>query len=126
MGDDLLLEDIVLKIAAESTCKKRSVVCVLLSEEGEILACETNLCFPLKGCCTRLNTVNQKVDYPAVSDCNWVHAEVRALSCLEEDDKPYTALIYGHNFVCPECERKLRAAGVKDIQLIHLEGVGLK
>lgn len=114
--------------AAESTCRKRVTVCVIYDEAGRALACESNRCDPPNGECTRMGVVNGKEGYPSTSTCNWSHAEARAVAALFLGWGPErTAVLYGHDFVCPDCEAALRAAGVTKIHVVpQTQGVGVR
>lgn len=113
------------EVAAESTCLKRITVCELFDADGILLARESNRCDPPDGKCCRLGTQNGQADYPSHSDCRWTHAEVMALRACK--GKPGHAVVYGHDFVCPDCDTALRAAGVGVITVFpKREGVGIR
>lgn len=108
------------EVAGESTCQKRVTVCTLLEplEHGWLLvACESNRCEPDGGTCHRLGTKDAQATYPADSQCNWTHAEIRAIAAIPPDTKPTRAVIFGHDFPCPSCEAALRAAGIERIEV---------
>lgn len=109
---EILVEQLVQKAAAESTCQKRITVCVIYDKEGNILVVESNRCEPEGGICERLKVVEEKKNYSEKS-CNWMHAEIRAVARLFEVNKPYRAVLYGHEFFCINCEKALREAGVE-------------
>lgn len=114
-----------INVAAESTCLKRVTVCELFAADGSLLARESNRCDPPDGKCCRLETQNSRGDYPSHSDCRWTHAEAMALRAC--DGRPGHAILYGHDFVCPDCEAALRAAGVSVITVFpKRDGVGLR
>jgi deoxycytidylate deaminase len=98
-------------IAKESTCQKRSVVCVLLDKNNQPVAVESNRCAP-EGVCPRLSIITNKANYPA-DTCNSEHAEVRAMKLAKR--LPETAIIYGHTFFCDDCENFLRGMGVTNL-----------
>ncbi len=114
-----------ISVVAESTCLKRVTVCELFNADGRLIARESNRCNPPNGICARATVRQGKEGYAVTAECNWAHAEARALDeCI---GNPVTAIVYGHDFACPECERKLRAAGVADIQIIpKYDGVGIR
>lgn len=115
--------------AKESTCQKRIVVCILYDASGTPLAVESNRCSPAGGTCQRVGISNGQADYPVESTCNWTHAEIMALNALPKDAKPYAAVVYGHDFPCPTCEKALRAAGIEHIMAENspeLRTVGLR
>ena len=112
--------------AAESTCLKRVVVCEIYDGQGELLARESNRCNPPDGKCCRMGAVSVQSGYPEASDCMWTHAEEMAILSLPDRSSPTRATVYGHSFPCPPCERKLRAAGVKDIYVARHEATGLR
>lgn len=111
---------------AASTCLKRVVVCELYDERGRLLATESNRCSPPDGICARLGQRDQQAAYPVESSCGWEHAEQRALAALYNDDAPHRAVIYGHDFPCPDCERSLRAAGVMLFDVQQAPDTGLR
>lgn len=118
-------------VAGESTCLKRVTVCQLLERHAPdnsydrdwwlIVASESNRCEPPGGVCSRLGKRDGQSDYPSESPCNWTHAEIRALAAIPTGTNPTRAIIYGHDFPCPDCERALRAAGITDIEIGHDE-----
>jgi deoxycytidylate deaminase len=115
------------EVAAESTCQKRRVVCELLNDSGERLAIESNRCNPPDGTCVRIGIVSTREGYPVHSECNWTHAEIMALRAINRTaEKPFRAIIYGHNFPCSACELALQVAGVRHIELRQIDGVGLQ
>ncbi len=103
-------------VIAESTCLKRVTVCELYAADGSLLARESNRCDPPNGLCCRIGVSNGKSDYPSHTNCNWTHAEVMALRSCE--GVPVKAIIYGHDFACPDCEDKLKARGVTSIEMV--------
>lgn len=109
----------------ESTCLKRMTACALLDEEGELLALASNRCSPPKDGCPRLGLIPERETYPDQVTCNWEHAEMRALSQIKPDKRPITMYLFGHDWPCPQCEEKLRSAGVKYINVYNKVG-GLK
>jgi hypothetical protein len=40
-----------------------------------------------------------------------------ALSALQPGDKPHYAVVYGHSFICDNCEKALKAAGVQHMEV---------
>jgi deoxycytidylate deaminase len=112
--------------AAESTCLKRITVCEIYDEMSNLLARESNRCEPPGGVCCRMGVVSAKEGYPEHSTCNWTHAEEMAIRALLDRSEPHVAVIYGHDFPCPSCEAKLRAAGVEHIEMRQHPAVGLR
>ena len=104
--------------AGDSTCQKRVTVCEIYDVDGNLLACESNRCSPIGGVCHRLGIQSVKEGYPSVSTCNWDHAEARAVAALPADSRPYRAVLYGHEFLCGDCEVKVRGAGVDVIEIV--------
>jgi hypothetical protein len=112
---------------AESTCRKRVTLCVIYDARGTVLACESNRCAPPNGECTRMSVANGKADYPSTSTCNWSHAEQRAAQAVPVGSVPTVAVLYGHDFVCGDCEAALKAIGVTTINVVpNSEGVGVR
>lgn len=110
-----------------STCHKRATVCVLLDEDNEVVSVAANTCDPAEGVCQRLGVHQTQQEYDVESTCNWEHAEARALDQLPEEVQPTTAVVLGHDFVCPTCDEKLKARGVESIAVIpEGPGVGLR
>jgi deoxycytidylate deaminase len=107
----------VLAEAARSTCQKRVVVCALYDRAGTLLTCESNRCVPPAGGCPRLGVVATREGYPEMAECQWEHAETRALGALPDDARPYRAVLYGHTFVCPACEASLQRFGVTEVEV---------
>jgi deoxycytidylate deaminase len=113
--------------AAESTCRKRVTVCAIYDAAGNTLACESNRCEPPNGQCTRMVVVNGKEGYPSTSTCNWSHAEQRAAKAVPEGAQATTAVLYGHDFLCGDCEAALKAIGVTTIHIVPAShGVGVR
>jgi deoxycytidylate deaminase len=98
--------------AQKSTCQKRSVVCILLDKDNELVAAESNRCSPDSFFCPRLSLTTTKANYPA-DTCNSEHAEVRAMKVAKR--LPKTAIIFGHTFFCDDCEGFLRGMGVENL-----------
>lgn len=100
-------------VTQESTCQKRTVVCELFDEQGELLARESNRCTPNGGICQRLEVHQNKDSYDVVSHCNWTHAEIMAINALPVGSQPYRALLRGHDFYCIQCENSLKKVGIQ-------------
>src|SRR6266498_2197148 len=83
-------KELVRRVAGESTCQKRAVVCVLLDKNNLIVAAESNRCAP-DGVCPRLSRFSTKENYPP-DTCNSEHAEVRAMKLAKRP--PKTAIIF--------------------------------
>ena len=98
------------KVINDSTCLKRSVVCILVDKDERIVAVESNRCSPPNGVCPRLDLVTCKENYPA-NRCNSEHAEVRALKVAKR--MPKRAILIGHRFFCDDCERLLTSYGIE-------------
>lgn len=105
------------EVIAESTCQKRITVCEIYDKEYKLLSRESNRCNPPNGICTRVDVIQTKENYDRNSNCNWTHAEVRSLSALKVEDKPYLSILYGHDFYCDSCEKALREAGVEILEI---------
>jgi deoxycytidylate deaminase len=121
------LTSLISQAAGASTCQKRVVVCALYGASRQLLAIESNRCSPPNGVCCRLATANKEGDYPSNSECNWEHAEKRAIDSLLEDVRPTMAVIYGHDFACPDCQELLRSRGVRTTEIGALvSGTGLR
>lgn len=105
-------------VALESTCQKRIIICEIYDKQNNLLARESNRCSPEGGICHRLGVVQNKDNYDKTSSCNWFHAEMNALHALQEGAKPYKAIIYGHNFICDNCENELLNHGVEKLEVI--------
>jgi deoxycytidylate deaminase len=107
------------EVVSESTCQKRVTMCEIFDSAGNLLARESNRCSPSGGICHRIGVTNTKQDYPRESYCNWTHAEINAINALNTLDNPHKAILYGHTFLCDNCEAALKAAGIKEIIIIE-------
>lgn len=105
-------------VAAESTCLKRVTVCTILDRAGDVISMESNRCNPPNGQCARLGLSQDKPDYSTQCTCNWEHAEVRAIAALDKDAVPSRAIVCGHEFCCPACEKALNGIGITDIEVV--------
>lgn len=105
------------EVQKESTCQKRTTVCEIYDESGNLLARESNRCNPEGGTCHRLEINQEKANYDKESQCNWTHAEINAIAALPKDSKPFQAVIYGHTFFCDACEEALRKVGVTHFKI---------
>lgn len=94
-----------------STCLKRSVTCVMVDGNGEVLAVESNQCSPPDGICPRLDLTTSKENFPPTTYCQSEHAEVRALKLSKL--LPKKAYLFGHKFFCDDCERLLKSYGIE-------------
>lgn len=101
----------------ESTCQKRVTIVELYDEAGNLLARESNRCFPTGGTCGRLGVVQNKSNYDVNSTCNWVHAEINAINALPTAAKPHKAVLFGHDFYCDACEQALKKAGCEILEV---------
>jgi deoxycytidylate deaminase len=110
-----MIEERVKLEALMSTCQKRVVVCALFDVDDRLVACESNRCSPDGGTCHRLNLVSVKDNYPSTSECNWQHAEIRAI--LAAQQPAIRAIVFGHSFPCPTCEAALQDFGVEQIEI---------
>jgi deoxycytidylate deaminase len=115
------LHSIVEAAAASSTCRKRSIVCVLYDAANEVVSVGRNQCSPPEDGCPRLGVTSQKQSY--TNNCNPIHAEEDALRNLPSNAIPIKAVVYGHDFVCSSCEHQLRQHGISDIS-IQPDGYG--
>jgi deoxycytidylate deaminase len=124
----MLTEAEAVQIAAlNSTCLKRAVVCVLYDEAGRLVVARSNRCNPPDSVCARMGVRQGQEGYPVDSECNWTHAEIRAVAAIPPGVKVVRAVLYGHGFPCAACEAALRAAGVTEIQVVpEGHGTGLR
>lgn len=106
---------------AQSTCQKRITICEIYDIEYNLLSRESNRCEPDNGVCSRFDVKQNKDNYDTESNCNWTHAEIRAIQSLPSNSKPYLSILYGHNFYCDACEQALKDAGVQIFEINHLE-----
>lgn len=109
------------KTFMQSTCQKRVTICEIYDKDNNLLSRESNRCNPTGGTCHRLDTSNTKKDYPTESHCNWEHAEARAVKSLPKGSEPYMAILYGHDFYCDDCEKKLKDSGVQVLRIENLK-----
>jgi deoxycytidylate deaminase len=108
-------------VVAESTCQKRITICEIYDKDYNLLSRESNRCEPDNGICARLGVIQNKENYDVHSQCNWIHAEIRAVYSLPSESKPYLSILYGHDFYCDACEKTLKEAGVQKLEVNHLE-----
>lgn len=107
----------VMETASLCNCQKRVIVCILKNIEGRILSCGSNHCDPPDGICQRLNMKQSKDKYTG-NECRTIHAEIAALKAMPKGAKPFRAIVYGHDFICKECEKALLEAGVEAFKII--------
>jgi len=100
----------------ESTCQKRITVCEIYDADGKLLSRESNRCSPEGDVCCRLGVIQTKDNYDKESSCNWIHAEIMAINALK-GGVPENAILYGHDFLCDNCEEALKGIGVKVIKI---------
>ena len=105
------------EVKAESTCQKRVTICEIFDKEGNLLSRESNRCSPDGGICHRLEVNQGKDNYDVNSQCNWHHAEQRAVSLLPIGSNAYRSVLYGHSFYCDACESALRGSGVEILDI---------
>jgi hypothetical protein len=109
------------KVMRESTCKKRVTICEIYDIDNNLLSRESNRCNPDNGVCARLGVIQSKENYDVHSHCNWTHAEINAIKSLPLDCKPHKIILYGHNFLCDNCEQELRKIGVVDFEISPMQ-----
>ena len=124
------LATLIKTLAKTSTCLKRSVVCVILDQNDNVLGFGANYCAPDNGICPRLGIYQNKAEYSDFS-CNWEHAEVRAVKSISDQAilngrVPMKAIVVGHDFCCPNCEETLKRLGVTAEVIPTGYGTGLK
>lgn len=112
------LTELIKAVATESTCKKRPVVCILLSKDGRVVSSGANTCDPPNGFCTRLGMSQDKENYDITSTCNWSHSEIQAIANIPAGFKAYKAVLKGHDFFCQPCEDKLKEIGVEEFEVL--------
>ena len=106
-----------------STCLKRRIVCILFDEDNDVLAMDSNRCTPPVGGCPRIGIYQIKDANYNTASCVSEHAETRAIAQLPKGIIPTRAVIMGHDFACPDCEKALNDLGVTNIEIIP-EGFG--
>lgn len=107
------------QVFAESTCFKRVTICEIYDRTGNLLSRESNRCNPPEGICQRINVSSVKDGYPLESSCMWTHAEIMAIKSIPAGSVPYSAKLYGHSFLCDNCESELKKVGVQVIEVIE-------
>lgn len=97
--------------ASKANCKKKSVGCVLVSAEGNVVARGYNTTILGHPCNTptECNAQNTEID----DYCNAIHAEQAALINRESMQQPINC--YTTVAPCIECAKLLAAAGVKAV-----------
>lgn len=113
---------IVEGLAALSNCQKRVTVCILYDKECRLAGFGYNRCAPPTSGCARLTLSQSKSNYTG-DECETIHAEIMALRSIHPKRPPVAAVVYGHEFACPPCEKALRDAGILHIEIV-LEGYG--
>ena len=108
------------EIVAESTCQKRITICEIYDQYYNLLSRESNRCEPDNGICARIGTIQNKENYDVHSQCNWTHAEIRAINALPIGTDPEYAVLYGHDFYCDACEKALKKVGVTRLDINHM------
>lgn len=114
---------LILRAVEQSTCHKRITVAAIYDDKRNVLSVQSNRCDPPDGICQRLGVVNTKENYP-VESCNWTHAERRAIEALpewmlkSEYYKPHRLDLYGHDFLCNDCENLARSIGITEFNII--------
>lgn len=102
--------------ATLSNCQKRITVCVLFDEHNRPSGIGYNSCDPPISGCARKFLQQHKGEYTG-QECNTIHAEIMALRTVHPNRKPVAAVLYGHDFMCKECEETLRAAGIDNLRV---------
>lgn len=105
-----------------SNCQKRVTVCILFDTENRPAGFGYNFCAPPTPICPRLGLSQTKEKYTG-TECETIHAEIMALRSTHPKRPPISAVLYGHDFVCLECEEALKKARIKNIQVVS-EGYG--
>ena len=113
-------------VSKESTCLKRLTITEIYDKDDILLCRESNRCDPKGGVCYRIGVVQTKENYEG-SDClcNWTHSEIMAIQALEVNFRlPYRVVVYGHDFICDDCEKRLRQLGVKVFEVVPVIPLG--
>lgn len=92
------------------------MTCVITDETTGVSIEAVNQCFPEGNVCARMDAPTG-TKYEA---CGSIHAEIIAL--MEARSKGFTlegatARVYGHTYVCDDCQVALRNAGITRILL---------
>lgn len=110
------------RLADQSTCQKRSVVCALYDEKGICVGEGFNTC-DVSYECKQLNIVQTPEEYRDI--CKNEHAEVAALRTMDQQGaQAVTAIISGHDFFCVNCFNLLKTRGVVNFLVVQLKGIG--
>lgn len=109
-------------LASFSNCQKRITACVLFDAENRPAGFGYNRCAPPTTGCARLGMKQAKEGYTG-DECETIHAEIMALRSAHPKRPPVSAVVYGHEFACPTCEKALKDAGITSIRIVP-EGYG--
>lgn len=95
-------------------CAKKTVVCVIVSEDGTMFIGMNN-CETPQSTCPRLPGEGYE---KCRTICNQPgHAEIMALNKAGSEAKGARAYVRGISYVCRECQEALFAAGVRSLHV---------
>ena len=97
------------------SCLKRQTRCVITREDGTSYEA-TNSCFVVGDECPRVAADSKSgEDYQS---CKSEHAEASCAKLAEETKHmPGKATIYGHTWICKDCQEKLLAVNVNVFEI---------
>lgn len=97
-------------------CLKQKVVCVITRSDGRVYTA-ANTCDVGGDICPRIAAgCETGTGYEL---CGSKHAEANAAELAEESkDVPGEAMLYGHTWMCKDCQDALRAVGVATFRIM--------
>lgn len=101
--------------AGRGPCAKREVRCVLVDRISGHDVVGENWCRNPQKVCPREEGEGYEKCKTICQQDN--HAEEDALRQLNGDAYGYHAILYGHDYYCPSCQKALFAAGVQALRL---------
>jgi dCMP deaminase len=107
---------IAITVAELSTCKRRKVGCVLLSEDWRVLSTGYNGT-PSKSPHCGDECTDPEGKYISGSICNAVHAETNALAYCHNQQLTHTAIVT--SAPCSSCIKSLAATSCKNIYYLN-------
>lgn len=94
-------------------CLKQKTRCIIVRDNGLVVADETNACTEVGGLteCPRVTACCETGE--GYHLCGSVHAEARAAMSAGHSTIPGTAYLYGHTWFCKDCQDALVAVNVR-------------
>lgn len=109
--------NIINALSQLSNCQKRATACVLFDAENRPAGFGWNFCAPPVSGCARLKMSQSKAGYTG-TECETIHAEIMAIRSAHPKRPPVSAVLYGHDFICQQCEDALRNFGITEMRVM--------